>query len=432
MEKIYKKTFFPSDTILSDSVNFVEKSSVALGCEKKTALKLRLSCEEIISALYKDKKNLNPAEISIENKADRTVLSIKISPIGLDLKAFNLAYKPDLESKKNDLGLAIASRYVDDFSMEELQFEKILINFSINKKYEAKVKDIESPGEINFYRLVKPSRKLIMEFGSLLNKVYKTFDFYPDFFHPQRLNDLLSFGELSAVISVNENNRVTGGAFAIPTRPQMLEFFGPFVFSLNKKNETAKDLACHLLEKVARKNYKGVFCTFYDNSYFPEKYFIPAGKIQNKNLQKTAWYFPLSDDEGGKTFIHPSIKDYVLNSIEKQDLPRDISIIETDSVPEIKSSVLASKISRQTKTSAVKILLSGSDFEENIDIHMDYFKDLGIENFTVDLDLCDKFQALASPVLIKKGFKPLIFLPCGAKGDLLVMSKTISFTGDEN
>lgn len=63
---------------------------------------------------------------------------------------------------------------------------------------------------------------------------------------------------------------------------------------------------------------------------------------------------------------------------------------------------------------------------------MDYFKDLGIENFTVDLDLSDKFQALASPVLIKKGFKPSIFLPCGAKGDLLVMSKTISFTGDKN
>lgn len=321
MEKIYKKTFFPSDKIFSDSVNFVEKNSVALGCDKKTALKLRLSCEEIISALYKDNKNLNPAEISIENKADRTVLSIKISPSGLDLKAFNLAYKPDLESKKNDLGLAIASRYVDDFSMEELQFEKILINFSVNKKYESEVKLIESPGEINFYRLVKPSRELIMEFGSLLNKIYKTFDLYPDFFHPQRLDDLLSFGELSGVISVNESNRVTGGAFAIPTRPQMLEFFGPFVFSTNKKSETAKDLACHLLEKVARKNYRGVFCTFYDNSYFPEKYFIPAGKIQNKNLQKTAWYFPLSDDEGGKIFIHPSIKDYVLNSIEKQDCP---------------------------------------------------------------------------------------------------------------
>jgi anti-sigma regulatory factor (Ser/Thr protein kinase) len=434
MEKIYKTTFFPSNEILSKSLNFVENSCMDSGFDKKRALKLRLSCEEIISALYSIEKNNNPCQVSITDKPDKVVLSIEFFPSGLDLKAFNLPFKPDpLENdNQNDLGLAIASRYVDDFIMEELQFGKIRLNFSVNKSFSPETQNIEPPGEINFFRLVKPNKILITEFSILLNTFYKNNDFHPLFFAPQRLNALFKSGELTAVISVNEKNKVTGGAFCIQTRPEMLEFFGPFVFSSNLKNQTAQDLACHLLEKVARKPYKGVFCTFYEKSYFPEKYFIPAGKDFSQNQEKTAWYFPLSDDYGGEIFIHPDISEYVLNAVKKQDLPRNISILENTDNPEKSSSVFASKISANTKKAVIKIMVTGKDFEQNLDQHINYFKELEIENLSVDIDLSVQSQAKILSVLIKNEFNPSIFLPCGAKGDLLVMSKTLFHKGEKN
>jgi anti-sigma regulatory factor (Ser/Thr protein kinase) len=434
MDKIHKNTFFPSSEMLAQSLGFVEKACTDSGCGKKTSLKLRLSCEEVVSALGSPEQNTEPVQISVTDKADRVVLSIEIFPSNLDLAAFNLPFKPDPSDTLNQsgLGLAIASRYVDDFLMEQLQFGKIRLNFSVNKNFEHDTENIDPPDEINFFRLVRPDENQITEFAALLIKLFGGTDYHPLFFSPQRLKALFKSGELTAVISLDEKNTVTGGALCIETRPELLEFFGPFVFSSNLKQETAEDLACHLLEKVARKNYKGVFCTFYEKSYFPQKYFIPAGRLIDENGEKTAWFFPLSDDHGGDIYIHPDIEDYVLNSIQAQDLPRKISLVENPSDYEKQPSVFASKVSTQTKKAMLKIMMSGDDFEKNLDIHMNYFTDLGIENLSVDIDLSEQSQVKISPMLIRKGFKPSIFLPFGAGGDLLVMSRTLFGKGEKN
>ena len=272
---------------------------------------MQLVAEEVITVLPTGAD----FEIDFIARADCITLRLTCHSHGMDLAAFNLAFRPDLTADAEGLGLALASRYVDSFSLQADVGGRLHLLFSINPVFERPVPLPEAQAAWRFYRLVKPTAETMAAVGARLWHRALAGGKSARAFHPDRLSALVTAGMLFGTLAETETGEISGAYFCIPRDQRMLEGFGPFVFSAHDRHRMARDLACHTLERVARKPFSGVLTTCFDADCFPAEFYIPIRQHHqtkrqrhHRSLQAPAWHFPLSDDTGGALYYHAAAK----------------------------------------------------------------------------------------------------------------------------
>ncbi|TWI64794.1 hypothetical protein LZ24_03131, partial [Desulfobotulus alkaliphilus] len=351
-------------------------------------------------------------------------------PVDMDLSAFNLAWRPDLEKDASGLGLALASRWVDFFSLEKDESRRLHLTFSVEKVFDQPVPLAPPLAAHRFYRLIRPTPETMAACGQRLFHHIKGINPDTKTFHPARLAALTAEGQLFGALAETESGEVAGAAFCIPEEGRLLRGYGPFIFTDKDRRRMAEDLACHCLERVGRKPFSGVLTRIFDEDCFPEKFYIPAGGHAPSGT-KTAWHFPLCDDAGGLLHYTANIADFIDTTVTRQDLPRKKILMESNPCEAKGPGVFSSSLNRKEKKCRMRPLLAGEDMEANLEAHLCWFQEEGINLCEMYLDLAKTEEASLLPLLSKKGFSPTLLLPGGGSlGDLLILEARMGQKGE--
>jgi hypothetical protein len=388
--------------------------------------KMQLAAEEVMIALPQG----TALSIQVLNKADRITLAIICPPSVMDLSAFNLAWRPDLERDAAGLGLALASRWVDTFSLERDGSGRLHLLFSVEKIFDQPVPLAPPLKAHRFYRLIRPTPEIMAACGQRLFHHIKGINPDTKAFHPARLAALTEKGQLFGALAETESGEVAGAAFCIPEEGRLLRGYGPFVFTDKDRPRMAEDLACHCLERVGRKPFSGVLTRLFDEDCFPEKFYIPAGGHAPSGT-KTAWHFPLCDDAGGLLHYTADIAAFIDTAVTRQDLPRKKILMENPLCEARGPSVFSSSLNRKEKKCRMRLLMAGEDMEANLEAHLSWLREEGLFLCDMHLDLAKREEASLLPLLSKKGFSPTLLLPGGGSlGDLLILEARMGQEGE--
>lgn len=411
---------------LPEVMAFIASRSLDHSLSSRICQKMQLAAEEVLAALPQG----TGVSIQLEERADRVTLALVCPHQGMDLAAFNLAWRPDLERDASGLGLALASRWVDVFSLEKDTGGRLHLLFSVEKVFDQPVPLPPPLADHRFYRLIRPTPETMAACGQRLFHHIKGLGPDAKTFHPARLAALTAKGLLFGALAETESGEVAGAAFCIPETGRLLRGYGPFVFTTRERKRMAEDLACHCFERVGRKPFSGVLTRIFDEDCFPEKYYIPAGGHARPGT-KTAWHFPLSDDAGGLLYYTTDIAAFIDTAVTRQDLPRKKILMENPLCEARGPSVFSSSLNRKEKKCRMRLLMAGEDMEANLEAHLSWLREEGVFLCDMHLDLARAEEASLLPLLSRKGFSPALLLPGGGSlGDLLLLEARMGQEGE--
>lgn len=403
---------------LQTAVNFVQNSCEAFEFEKKVSLSLALATEEIFFYLsHHTQKNL--LQITLASKEYYIDVNIECDSKNFNLEAFNLAFDIDDEndSNMNELGILIASRIVDNFTMREVG-SKINITLKKYKTYKQFTQLSQNTLVINSFKISKPQEEELKVLVNLMNSNKKD-EHLPRFFEfPQMIADIYKAGDMDALIAKEESGSIIGGLFYKAISKNTIELFGPYMYSQNYQENISQELITKALELFAKSSFNGVICRD-TNEYFPRNLFEKIGKIGKKDI----YYRALYEDKGASSWACEMIEDYLLKEYEKLFLPRNINLINNSDKVSKKSSVITSQIDKISSEVIMRPLIFGDDFDDSLKKHLALFEKEKYDTIFFEVDLGESWHVYFINSLINQDFEPITIIPYGAKGDLLILQK---------
>lgn len=405
-------------SFLPVAVSFVENTCAGLGFGKKETTALVLATEEIF--VYLNKHN-NGTIISVCCKSKKYLmeLSLKFDSKNFNPRAFNLTTDVDVDDdvSLDEMGLLIASRMVDEFTMEE-EAEKIIITVQKYRIYQQTSVRKYFPEPLDTWSVESPDRMETKILTDLILQSNKEHDFPFYFQSSGMVADMQEVFDINILIIKDHKNMIAGGLFWQELSEQTIEMFGPYIHGQKDSEKMSCDLIDKCLEVIGKERYKGLLCRYYGDG-FPETYFEIVGNFSGKNI----YFRELHEDTGSYSWIHPRLKDYIADEYKKLFLPRNIMTIDDDYDSFKQFSVISSKLNRSSGSVTMHPFVFGKDFSENIKNHISLFKSEKYKGILFQLDLGYSQHSYWIPALLDNGFLPVLLLPYGGKGDLLIMEK---------
>ncbi len=149
-----------SQTFLSPAISFAEKAAIALGLGNREAMAVTLAIEEIFSYLCRITYENQDIEIIFRGKGHYISMEIIFSAERLNIRAFNItsSISPDNESDIEEMGLLIASRFVDRLRVDYGEDKKYRLILIKEKRYsESAEEPIPASGTSDDYETGTPN-----------------------------------------------------------------------------------------------------------------------------------------------------------------------------------------------------------------------------------------------------------------------------------
>ncbi|MCK5098254.1 MAG: hypothetical protein KAR45_09120, partial [Desulfobacteraceae bacterium] len=343
-------------SFLPVAVSFVENTCLGSGFGKKETTALVLATEEIF--VYLNKYNHGTIiSICCKSKKYLMELSLKFDSKNFNPRAFNLTTNVDVEDEASldEMGLLIAGRMVDGFTMEE-EAETISITLQKYRMYEQTSVPKYSPESLAAWSVASPDRMETKILTELMHQSGKEKDFPFYFQSSGMIADMKEVFDLNVLIIKDHKNTIAGGLFWQEQSEQTIEMFGPYVYGQTDSEKMGCDLIDKCLEVIGKEKYKGLLCRYYGD-FFPETYFEIVGNLSGKNI----YFRELHEDPGSYSWIHPRLKDYIANECTKLFLPRNIMTIDDDYEAFKLFSVISSKLNRSSGSVTMCPFIIGKD-----------------------------------------------------------------------
>ncbi len=409
------------EKFLSVVLNYAEDTSKAFGLGVKETFAVRLAVEEIFSYLCAI-LNGHHVEIICQNYG----YCIKITFLfkgEINLKAFNLTatVSPDKDVDLQEMGLLIAARQSDSFKITKNKDGSISLTLIKEKDYPqiSIEKEKITFDESKNFNVRKPSNEEIKVFISNLNYFYES-KFMPEFLkYPGKVVDMVNFGEYEILITIDDNQQITGGILWHWSSEKLIEFFGPYEF----EKPVNEQLIIGFLESVGKSDAIGVYSRL-SFEKLPLEYFEVIGKLpfyDETDEENIPVYFrQLKEDPGAVIWSNNNLKEFLEKQYQHLYLPRKIETVTNmgETIPEF--SVLSVNFYKYQNTAILNLIINGKDIEKNISEHVKLLQGESFRNILFEVDLGISEQAYALNALYNIGFIPKVVLPCGGKGDIVV------------
>lgn len=406
---------------------FVEKSSIALGLGHDEALRLTLASEEIFSYICSIIGEDKELEVACTGGLYFVAVDFSFDRVELSLQAFNItagvtsSEMEDLE----DMGLLIAARSVDQFSLEELPDGRLLLRLIKNKVYPFP-EDIKPPEipPLSSYSIKTPTKDEIKVLSCLILRDYGDHIIPHAFRYPGRLVDMVSSTLYRIAIAVDERGLIGGGAMWRRMNEKVVEFYGPYLFNQGDNRQMAESLFNACIEQIARTEIIGLLCRF-TTDWFPSALFEPIGTAvlhrEKGGSKEITWYFrSLHEDIGTHVYAPKRLSNYLEHVYRELALPREVYITDYSGEHMGEHSVFASDFDRELNQVTVRPLWPGRDSVENIKGHLAAFKKEHILNIFFAVDLGVTAQVSLVDSLMECDFEPKILIPYGGRSDLVI------------
>lgn len=392
-------------------VSCVEQSAQAFGLKKGGSLPLALAAEEVFSFLVAQAEEKETMSLTCRFGGYYVEAVFRFTSRALPMKALNITAAVSAEDERSleDMGLLLAARSVDylRFSTEE---SNMALHFIKEKSY-PELSSEQSYSNLlgeNSFEVVDGQPELLKQFaGRVVNAYGKD---VPSFFYfPGKLVDMVASGEYQAALLVDGKSNI-GGGLLWKLGNKMVEAYGPYLF-LDQPG-LAEALIEGCLGRIARTK---AVCLVIRNAapQTPQEYFEQLG---NKAL-----YRQLAEDNGAVAFAHPSLTSFLETFYQELFLPREIQEIEYQGESLSPSSAFAVRIDREASKVVICTLAVGDDAPQNLLEHVRVLREEGVHNLFFELDAGVPEQAILGPALLEAGFVPVLVLPWGGRGDLLLL-----------
>ena len=410
------------------TTSFAENSALSLGLIERQAMELSLAAEEI----FMHAAHFSTPEQQLEIKARQGSYYAEFEFIfpagGINFGACNITatISPDDQASMEQMGLLLASRLVDHFTLKPMSDGRIKFSLIKEKKYARAVRTnrtLHRP--FKKWSVVRPSNQAeIMAFLELVNNDYHGFE-TPDFIKfPGKTADMIKSDECRVALAVSPYGLIGGGLLWKPNGGGYAECFGPYLFGQPSGSSMVEDLIDFCLNDLARTNCINLISRFSPNP-LPAAYFQKLGDLDvldkhRKWVARETFFRLLHEDIGTAVWCHPALSDFLDKEYYRLSLPREVQLIPGTVSAESPCSVITSERNLAEHYVNLTPALSGQDMEHNIGAHINLFKQEGVKMIFIGIDLGRPAHSDFVPALLHLGFSPRLIMPYAGKKDIVV------------
>lgn len=409
------------------ATSFVEKGAMILGLGEKETFSLTLATEEIFTHLARTAPSNHSIEIRCSSGGYHVKTDFLFSGAELNMRLFNLSASVSLDSEEGleEMGILIASRFVDRLQLKEGPGPNLCLTLVKEKNYpeiEPRSVLIQAPfEEVGIREAVPEELKL---FAMTASGTHPPLQVPRAFRFPGKVVDMVSAGEYHARVAVDHKGGIGGGILWRLSDSKTVECFGPYVFSRDGAEILAEELLGACLSAIAKTQALGLLVRLPTDS-LPVSRFEELGSLGFKDGQGLAHSIPtyfrqIHEDPGTISWCHPQSETFLRSEYERMVLPRNIR--STADLGEEKNpfSVLYADFDRPRLMVTLRPVRPGKDLYENLSDHLRLITGESISNVFFEMDLGVAWHAQFTPALLPHGFSPRIVLPYAGEGDVLV------------
>lgn len=406
------------------ATSMVELGGATLGLDTAKTRRLTLATEEIITHLVSTAPG---TEILFTLKPGGwhvlAQFSFKADPS--DLWAMNIVPQTDVSvhGDMDNVGLLLASRMVDDFTLE-LKQGMVHLNLRQDRTYSQAVAVPETrrdvKGSLDIAKNIEPA--LIKVACSKALNHYPAHVIHPSFTWPGKFADMVAQGDLDVAIITDESGALAGMICWQSNINDSISFWGPYTFV--QGDQAGSLLTEHLVHRVARTQAVGLFSEM-ATAELPTGDFELLGHVsftqENGNkLRQDCWFRHLQEDVGATVWSPASLVEFLEEVYEEQVLMRNIQVIDKqeESIPE--RSLFSAHLQPEIGQVSFIPMVFGSDAKECIEHHVTTLVADKYTNIFFRIDLGYAWQTALADHLMENGFAPKLVLPYGGKSDVVV------------
>jgi hypothetical protein len=417
---------FPDPAFIPLVTAFLEHSALAQGLARKEALALTLAGEEVFTYLCRLLGSGQHLEIQSVKGGYYVRANFIFAARELNLRAFNLTSTVSLEDEAglNELGLLIASRSVDHFTLTQglSQVQLSLIKEKAYPRLESG--KVPLPQPVEACTIKTPDTAALRGLAQQIGEAYPSPDLPASFRFPGKLVDMVASQAFQAALAEGPAGEVSGGVLWHWIGERTVECFGPYLFPPGSNPALAEALINACLGSLARTPALGLI-NRWPTIDFPRTYFESLGTLTDQGANGEAneaphYFRQLTEDPGGVVWSAPELEPFLIEEYRRLVLPREIRLVRPLGENRAEFSVLASALDRARKTATLRPVLTGADIEENIRRHRRLFQREKILHCYLELDLAQPWQADFTAPLLANGFLPRLVIPYGGAGDLVI------------
>lgn len=415
------------------AVSFAEKGAIALGLGKRESMAMTLAMEEIYSYLCKITSDAPLMEIRYSGREYYAALEIIFPAAVLNIKMFNItaAISFDNESSMDEMGLLIASRFVERLMINYTEGGKFNLTLIKEKAYpESSVETLPKTIPLDRHKIRDPDCEELKLLSRLIQVYYKD-RYFPEYLmHPGKLVDMVKGGTYSAAIATDSAGHIGAGIIWHWSGHKTVDCAGPYVFNQRPESSIPADLVTECLNRISKTNVIGLI-NRYPTDDLPEEFFEILGTMdvhakQGNALKVTAYHRQMNEDPGSYVWVHPEIDEYLRSEYDRLFLPREIRPAKNEGEAANPFSVLTVDFNRSQGIVTLHPVQSGQDIFENLSNHMEMLGRESFKNIFFEMDLGIPWHADFTPALISEKFIPRLILPCAGKGDIAVFQREAS------
>jgi len=406
-----------------------EKSSTALGLGQKESMRVGMATEEIFMYLCRTSPG---QELSIRSSWGGSCVNIEFgfSARHFPLHSFNLTSRVDISDEQglDEVGLLIASRMVDRFSVETGGDDKITLILTKEKNYEkAKADSRERPKPSDSFTVRTPEPEEAFFLADSVAAIYPPEEVPRAFAHPGMFADMLRHGQSSALIAVSPGGEILGGIeWEWTAGAKTAQCLGPYILTEEADSAICEGLLNGCLESLAKLPVLGLL-NRRPNHDLPVHYFELIGELPITGLDGTLRSIPhyfrqMHEDPGSSVWADERLEPFLKEEYGLLALPRKILKSGMAESHAAEPSVLFAKIDRSRKTATLWPVATGRDIRENVLAHIAALAPESTGGLYFSLDLGRPWQAEWISHVMGAGFAPRLVMPYAGHGDVVLFS----------
>lgn len=419
---------------LDKAVGLAEHIALMSEMEGRDRHCLELATEEVFAYLSTMVAHRRPITITGKHSPYCATVEFLFKAVDLKLKALNLTYRPahTEDDDLQDIGLLIASRSVDRFSLSREDDNRIRLSLIKEKTFAAATLPIRHPAPAATGQLYldRPRAGEVRRFADLLLQ-FNAGRELPLFCHePDRLAAMVKGGGLEIILALDQERRIGGGILWRRQTPWLAECYGPYLFKQPSNSPAAALLVESCMEAMVDGQIIGLINRHATGS-LPPGYFEELGSYSiidqdGSSSRHTTYYRQIKEDPGINVTAHPLLEDFLTQEYRRLVLQREVDFVSRGDAREGMHSVLAVEFNRLQHSAALRPIWFGRDMEANLHEHLLLLERESWKNISCLIDVGVDWHGAFVPPLMEHGFMPRLLLPLAGKGDLVIFRRPAS------
>ncbi|ACL01888.1 putative anti-sigma regulatory factor, serine/threonine protein kinase [Desulfatibacillum aliphaticivorans] len=406
-----------------------ENASLAMGLEKAEARRVAMATEEIFMSLCKSAPG-RKLSIRCTPGGYCVITEFIFQDPGFPLEYFNMTSSVSTSNEQDmaNLGLLVASRIMDGFSVERDDSGRFMLKLIKEKCYPRHTGEGASYlPPLAAFSVRKANSEEAAYAAAQAVGLYPSHALPRHFLHPRMLADRIDFGGATAAIAVGPGGEIAGIiAWDLSSSGNMVECHGPFLFTRDGNPALCEALLDFCIGDIAKLPVMGLINRRH-NRDIPIHYFETVGSLpltagNGETFQAPAYFRQMQEDTGCNAWAHESLEEFLEKQYARLCLPRKILRPSGRALDPQSRSVLFSEFDRNAGNVTFLPVSPGQDILPNVEAHLKMANKESIKNVFFGIDLGRPWQADFAPAILQAGFSPRYILPYAGCGDMAFFS----------